>query len=170
MDYEVEVDRLYRGLSGKTGDRCEFPVIGGSFLKGIDRTTRQRRKACRALAARDWFAEHGPPDAPPLPLSYCEREDLKHGGIDHIVALYARSLDAQDYDVENHPSFHDYACGVMASGFYPFLEPELRTRFPPRPLPDLGSGCYWRPQRRKGRAASSLKAGRPSRTGGRKRG
>ena len=67
--YEQIVDRLYKQLPGNTGDRCEFPVIGGGFIKGVDRTSRQRQLACRALAARDWFVHHAPPDAPPLPLS-----------------------------------------------------------------------------------------------------
>ena len=44
-----------------------------------------------ALAARKWFADNGPPDLLPLPLGYNEREALKHGGIDHILAWYARS-------------------------------------------------------------------------------
>src|SRR5436305_102072 len=109
MSYIVrEVNRLYRKLPGETGDRCEFPVIGGGFIKGVDRTSRQKRLARRALAAREWFAKHGPPDAPPLPLSYNDREDLKRGGIGHLVALYARSLAQQEYDFEKHPPFYDY--------------------------------------------------------------
>ncbi len=140
-----EVDRLYRRLHGKSGDRCEFPVIGGGFVKGVDRTSRERRLACCALAAREWFAEHGPPDAPALPLSYNDREDLKHGGLGHVVALYARSLARLDYDVANHPSFHDYACGVMASGCIPSGDEKLRKRFPPRLLAGLDNGLYWSP-------------------------
>jgi hypothetical protein len=87
-----------------------------------------------------------PTDAPPLPLSYGEREHLKAGGLAHIVAWYARSLAAEDYDYRNHPSFEDYACGVMASPYAPdFItqDEELKRRFPPRPLDRLGAGLYW---------------------------
>jgi hypothetical protein len=149
---EEVVDRLYRELPGSTGERCEFPVIGGGFIKGEDSTVRERRLACLALAAREWFAKHGPPDAPPLPLSYDEREGLKRGDLGHLVALYARSLAAQDYDVEKHPSFHDYACGVMASGLRPSHNEELCERFPPRPLDGLDNGLYWSPPRRRSKA------------------
>jgi hypothetical protein len=142
---EMEVDRLYKQLLGNHGDRCEFPVIGGGFIKGVDDTSRERRLACRALAAREWFAQHGPPDAPPLPLSHNDREDLKRGGVGHVVALYARSLWLQDYDCERHPSFDDYACGVMASGLIPSHDEGLRKRFPPRPLAGLNNGLCWSP-------------------------
>jgi hypothetical protein len=74
---------------------------------------------------------------------------LKHGGLDHMVAWYARSWEAQGYDLEEHPSFYDYACGVMASLETPSFITEdgkLRNRFPPRPLPGLGSGLMWEPE------------------------
>ena len=105
----------------------------------------------RARAARKWFAEHGPPDVQPLPLGYDEREALKHGGVDHILAWYARSLDRRNYDVVMHPSFHDYACGVMASDFCPYFikaedkSGELQRRFPPRPLEWLNNAMVWEP-------------------------
>ena len=90
------------------------------------------------------FADHGPSDAPPLPLNYGDREDLKHGGIDHVVALYARSLMANEYDVEAHPSFDDCACGVMASGLFSWGDASLASRYPPRPLEGLDIGLCWR--------------------------
>jgi hypothetical protein len=104
----------------------------------------------KLLDARRWFGVNGPPDAPPLPLSYDEREDLKRGGsgLERMVAYYARSLESQDYAVEVHPSFDDYACGVMASDFAHSLltdDEELRRRYPPRALPGLGAGLYWQP-------------------------
>src|SRR5205809_7736582 len=52
---------------------------------------------------------HGPSDAQPLPLSYDECEDLKHGGVLHILAWYARSVACLGYLIEEHPSFDDYA-------------------------------------------------------------
>jgi hypothetical protein len=102
----------------------------------------------KRLYARKWFALDGPSDAPPLPLSYNEREDLKCGGsgLARMVAYYARSLEGQDYNLEVHPSFHDYACGVMAADeTAEFIrdDPDLIRRFPPRPLPGLVSGLHW---------------------------
>jgi hypothetical protein len=84
-------------------------------ISAVDLNTRQKRLGRRALAARKWFDLYGPPEARPLPLGYDEREALKRGGLPTVVALYARSLEGRDYDLEEHPSFDDYACGVMAS-------------------------------------------------------
>ena len=76
---------------------------------------KQRQFERQALAAREWFKQHGPPDAPVFPIGYAEREELKIGGLPHIVAWYARSLAARKYNFEEHPSFDEYASGVMAS-------------------------------------------------------
>src|ERR1035437_4350794 len=87
-----------------------------------------------ALAAREWFKRNGPPDAPPLPLGYDEREDLKVGGVKHIIAWFACSLACRDYAVEKHPSFDDYACGLMASKYPPGFvknDEERKRRSPP---------------------------------------
>ena len=105
----------------------------------------------QALAAREWFKRNGPSDAPPLPLGYNEREDLKVGGLKHIVAWYACSLACRDYAFEKHPPFNDYARGVMASDYisYPAAriqeDAELQRRFPPRPLTGLGPALVWEP-------------------------
>jgi hypothetical protein len=102
----------------------------------------------RALAARKWFELSSPPDAPPLPLGYNEREHLKVGGLKHLVAWYACSLACRDYAVNKHPSFYDYACGVMASEHAPYFikeDEELQRRFPPWPLKGLGPGLVWEP-------------------------
>ena len=104
----------------------------------------------QAQFAREMFGLNGPFDAPPLPLSYDERERLKlEGPLSKIVALYARSLENQKYDLEEHPSFVDYARGVMASDFNGHRgmkeDEELRRRFPPRQLNGLGPGLCWEP-------------------------
>ena len=102
----------------------------------------------QALAAREWFKRNGPPDAPPLPLGYYEREALKVGGPTHIIAWFACSLACRDYAVEKHPSFDDYACGLMASEYTPGFvknDEELQRRFPPRPLAGIGPGLVWEP-------------------------
>ena len=35
-------------------------------------------------------------------------------GLMGVVGFYARSLSRHDYDVRKHPSFEDFACGLMA--------------------------------------------------------
>src|ERR1035441_5341243 len=107
------------------------------LISAVDLIPKQNPRGRRALAARKWFELHGPPDLPPLPLGYDEREALKRGGVSHIFAWYACSVACQDYAIKKHPSFYDYACGVMASEHAPdFIkkDEELQRRFPPRPL------------------------------------
>jgi hypothetical protein len=118
------------------------------IISGVDMMTTEKRLWHRAEQAREWFALNGPPDAPPLPLDYGEREQLKQGGLPHILAWYARSLSRQDYDVEKHPSFEDYACGIMASEHAPYFiksDDAMRKRFTPRQLKGLGPGLLWQP-------------------------
>jgi hypothetical protein len=119
------------------------------LISGVDTKwtlAKQKRFEGQALVAREWFEQHKPPDVPPLPIGYNERERLKAGGLPHILAWYARSLAGRDYNFLEHPSFEDYACGVMATekhapGFITKNE-EMRKRFPPRPLRGLGPGLY----------------------------
>jgi hypothetical protein len=92
---------------------------------------------------------HVPADAPPFPLSYIEREDYRRmGGVHTLSALYASSLEGLGDDRKRHASFHDYACGVLASehnGYTSLKEDaELLKRFPPRHLPGLGPDLRWR--------------------------
>jgi len=119
------------------------------IVSGVDLLTEERGEEKNARRARKWFAKNGPADALPLPLCYDEREALKHGGLDHIVALFARSLAGQSYDWRKHPSFYDYACGVMASkNIIPDVknDEELKKRFPPSPLKGLQeSDLCWEP-------------------------
>jgi hypothetical protein len=146
---DEQVERLFKERPPLSGQVCRNPVTDAQYLGGGDPIEPQKRDARRALLAGAHFALHGPADAPLLPLSHGDREDYKRmGGLPTLVALYARSLEAFDYDVERHPSFFDYACGVMASEHngYSFLkeDEELRKRFPPRHLAGLGTGLYWR--------------------------
>jgi hypothetical protein len=109
----------------------------------------------RALAARKWFELNGPPNAHPLPLGYDEREDLKHGLFGNMVAWYARSLEDRDYDPQGHPSFDDYARGVMAAeergefvtfqNFSPADIAQMKKLYPPRTLDGLGPALCWNP-------------------------
>jgi hypothetical protein len=118
------------------------------IISAVDLGKRRNPLGCQALAARKWFEVNSPPDTPPLPLGYDEREDLKVGGINHLVAWYACSLACRDYDVLVHPSFDDYACGLMASEYTSgFIknDQELQKRFPPRTLSGLGPALVWEP-------------------------
>ena len=119
------------------------------IISGVDDlNTRRNPLGRRALSARKWFDLYGPPDARPLPLGYDEREALKRGGLPHIVAWFASSLASLDYAVEDHPSFDDYGCGIMASDHAPdFIkeDEELQRRFPPRTLTGLGPALVWEP-------------------------
>ena len=127
-----------------------------TLISGLDLLHNPRGR--RARFARKWFALNSPPDAPPLPLGYDEREDLKVGGLKHLVAWHSCSLACLDYAVWDHPSFHDYACGVMASEYAPYYikkDEELQRRFPPRPLTGLGPALVWEPPARHAKTMAS---------------
>jgi hypothetical protein len=127
-------------------------------ISGVDLFQSPRGR--RAKAARKWFAENGPADLQPLPLGYSERETLKAGGAPHILAWYARSLASLHYDFLTHPSFDDYARGVMASEFgwdTVKHDIELQRRFPPRHLDGLGPGLYWLPPKEHAEEMASLR-------------
>jgi hypothetical protein len=146
--YDYEVDRLFREAPDRLEKLRQNPVTGGRWLRGVDPVGPQKQAAVRALRARDWFARTGPQDAPPLPLSYAEREEMKRGGLPHIVAWFARSLEARNYDFAGHPLFDDYARGVLASPYAPpriTEDDQLTKRYPPLRLPGLGPGLYWDP-------------------------
>jgi hypothetical protein len=132
------------------GQHCvrHNPVTDGMFMRREDPLKPQLEAAYRALLARKHLAAVGPPDLPPLPTSYEEREHMKVGGITHILAWYARSWQGLKYDLHAHPDFNTYVCGVMASEHAPPLireDQDLLRRFPPRELPGLGAGLCWSP-------------------------
>src|SRR5262249_58747740 len=155
IEIKEHVDRLFR--ANRKQDLAEIPILGGHYCPGQDNIRPLKKLVRAALAAREWFYENGPADLQPLPLSYDEREDVKRqgglSGLLSILGLYARSLGNRDYDVDEHPSFFEYVCGLMASDFIGGYagEPEnqqLRRRFPPRALPGLGPGlCLLPPQK-----------------------
>jgi hypothetical protein len=70
------------------------------LISAVDLIPKRNPRGRRALAARKWFELHGPPDAPPLPLGYDEREALKRGGVSHIFAWYTCSVACLDYAIE----------------------------------------------------------------------
>ena len=152
-----EVERMFREISAKRGDLCENPVTGGEFVCGFDPIQLQKKMAYHALRAREDFAVNGPADAPRLPLEHWESERVRWSGkpLDYLTGQYARSV-VPLYNVKAHPSFEDYARGVLwehdnvpesAIPFTPEQLPEMRRRFPPKKLEGLKGFC-WRPPRR----------------------
>ena len=145
------VDQLFSEIGAKQGECCRNPVIGGGFVWGIDPIATQKKAAVAALRAQEWFAVNGPRDAPLLPLSHNDVEDYRRArGLTVLVGFYARSLSILDYDVHRHPSFDDFARGLIAIAVDRGLrelekDENLRRRFPPRPLPGMTSGAYWAP-------------------------
>ena len=154
---ERKVDRLFAEMNAKAGESCVNPVTGTGFVWGVDLIAPQKKHAVRALNARERFAADGPTDAPPLPLSYDEVEEYRKArGLAAVVAFYARSLSCRDYDIENHPSFYDYACGLMAcdTGMWGIEnDKDMKRRFPPRPLNGMRSGAIWDPPQERGKAS-----------------
>jgi hypothetical protein len=149
-----EVDRLFSKIVAPHGQCGNNPITGDGFVWGLDPIATQKKEAAVALLAHEWFAVNGPPDAPALPLTSIDVEDYRTArGLKGIVGFYARSLsrdgyDRQAYDVCNHPSFNDFACGLMAinTGDWGIEKDEdLKKRFPPRPLEGMTPSAYWAP-------------------------
>ena len=143
------IGRVVEQLFWELARPCENPVTGDQFMLGLDPLAPQMRRACLALRACEYFAEFGPPHLQPLPLSYDDREALKRLWNPElsIFSWYARSLSALDFAIQDHPSFHDFARGVMASEYAPgFVKNNKRLQelYPARELPGLATGLYWR--------------------------
>lgn len=147
MSFSIEiknkVDKLYRLAPDRKETLRRCPVTKGSFTVE-DRLVKLKKKACLALAAMEQFASETS-NGYSLPLSYIERENLK-GRFDegYIVALYARSLAVNSWDLRSHPEYQVYASGILA---LPDLGhriiktvPELARRYPPKNLPALNLG------------------------------
>jgi hypothetical protein len=149
-----QVDRLFKDVAPCEGQCCRNPVTGGGWLVGVDPIAPQKWIAHRGLFAREWFVFYGPHDAQPLPLSGIEIEDRKYApgsknpSLSYIVSCFAYSLGAHGYEVHSHPSFEDFARGVLAAGYAPdFVKQDklLHKRYPPKRLPDLNAGNCWEP-------------------------
>ena len=105
-----------------------------------------KHQICRALAARAAFRETAPHWAPELPLSSADIEKLIHCKNNWfvLVGYYARSLACANWGI--HPTFRDYACGLMACEFAPQhlrIDPELQVEFPPRELAGFDRALCW---------------------------
>jgi hypothetical protein len=113
---EELVNRLFREIKAqaKRGELCQNPVTGGWFVWGLDPMALHKKEAVVALRAREWFAVHGPADAPPFPYEHEIDSYRDARGLKGVVGFYARSLSRLDHDFQKHPSFHDFARGLMA--------------------------------------------------------
>jgi len=150
-----EVERLFGEISAKRGDLCTNLVTGGEFVYGFDSIKRQKDAAYKRLLVREYFALHGPPDAPLMPTDDYERNRAKHlnGLLGFITAQYIWSLENQ-HDLTVHPSFADFAFGMLWQHeniggctelpFTPQQLPEMKRRYPPRKLEGL-EYFSWRP-------------------------
>ena len=161
---KLQVDRLFRDAPPGHGQRCQNPVTGGFYVGFEDPIAPQKRIARCALLAREWFAIYGPQDAQPLPISGYEIEDRKYAwdskqpSLSYIVSRFGSSLQTHNWDFNSHPSFEDFACGVMASEHAPaFIKKDevLRKRYPPRPLRYLDPGTCWQPPEQHARTMAS---------------
>jgi hypothetical protein len=149
-----KVDELFaKVLSQPDGHVYDNPVTGGRFLKGEsgeDGIAYQKHEAAKALLAQEWFTVYGPPNAPLLPLRPGDWDNMRYGrigGLPILVGSYARSLSFRDWVVHNHPSFEDFACGLMV---FPDIraraseDPLILKRYPPRVLVGmLSQGAFW---------------------------
>ncbi|WP_024520977.1 hypothetical protein [Bradyrhizobium sp. Tv2a-2] len=152
---DIEIEELFRALPKGRGSRCKNPITGGHFLRGEggkDAISYQKREARKALMAREWFASNGPPDAPPLPLAPNDWEEMRGStGLVTLVGFYARSLSFRDWNTHLHPSFEEFARGLMSvpdTGLWDLqrrVGPSLLTRYPSHPLPGMAPGLYWVP-------------------------
>jgi hypothetical protein len=149
---EELVDRLFREIKAqaKRGELCQNPVTGGWFVWGLDPIALQKKEAVVALRAREWFAVYGPADAPPFPYEHEIDSYRDARGLKGVVGFYARSLSRLDHDFQKHPSFHDFARGLMAFALEYGLwnlekDHALIERFPPLPLPGMTPSAYWAP-------------------------
>ena len=111
-----EVERLFGEISAKRGDLCTNPVTGGEFVYGFNSIKRQKDAAYKRLLVREYFALHGPPDAPLTPTDDYQRNRAKYAGglLGFITAQFIWSLENQ-HDLTVHPSFADFASGCCGN-------------------------------------------------------
>jgi hypothetical protein len=148
------VDQLFAEMPARYGDNCRNPVTGGGFIYGEDPIKPQKEAARLILLQIKYFALNGPADAQPLrPVLYRDDKEISEDRfvLDYIVRYYARSV--EDRDPEEHPSFADYASGVLweaerGNGMIPGGDQldELKKRFPPRKLAGMVGFCWLPPK------------------------
>jgi hypothetical protein len=174
-----EVERLFKEHPPVRDQLCRNPVTEGEYVGFDDPVEEQMEIARRALYARKWHAESGPPDLQPLPISAREldaahlRETLLH----YILAKFARSMNRnhlhpdRKFEGIEHPIFAEYAAGVLweeelpVGGFAGLPDYgaeqllELKKRFPPRMLKGMSPGLTWLPPDEHREAIASVRRG-----------
>jgi hypothetical protein len=159
----LKIDQLFSELPKERDSCCVNPVTLAHFLRGEggrDSIAYQKRLARKALEAREWFALNGPRDAPPLPMNHDEWNDMRWGdsGIGVLVAYYARSLAGRDFNLRDHPSFEEFARGLL---MLPVVRRQigqndcLFRRYPPRALAGMIESLTWWPPKRQSRRTRS---------------
>jgi hypothetical protein len=155
INYEEEVNRLFRNIKRSCESITFNPVTGSQFVPALDGIGRQKRIGEKALLARDWFEAQRPPDAPELPLGLRNCIDLRdeaiiaENWIAYVVSRFGESIAHRGYRTEGHPLFEEFARGLMASDMWPdemHKDPDLLRRYPPKPLPGLKHGIWSPPK------------------------
>jgi len=121
------------------------PYLDDRFLVECE-SSHLQRTVCRALAPRESFRETAPHWAPELPLSSADCEKMIGGRSNKIalVGYFGRSWACANWGI--HPTFRDYACGLMACEHTPEHirnDPELLKEFHPRLLEGLDQSLCW---------------------------
>ena len=149
-----KIDELFQDVLSRPNGLCENPVTGGDFMKGEsgkDSIPYQKRAAAKALLAQEWFAVNGPRNAPLLPLIPSDWDEMRYGGtggLSILVGWFARSLSFREWDVHAHPSFEDFARGLMVFSDIRTRageDPLVVRRYPSRPLTGMADGAFWEP-------------------------
>ena len=121
--------------------QCYNPIAGSYFHRPGDALNREINISVPRLLALAYFGRGGPLGVP-LPLNYREREVMKGKGIPELTlwALFSRSVEANSFNCNIHPSFHAYAKGLLLSERGHTLtanDPQLVWKYPPIKLPGL---------------------------------
>jgi hypothetical protein len=145
------VDRLFSEIKAKHGECCDLPVTGAAIVWGVDPIRRRRRPRLSRSSLANGLRSTARRMPLRCPLSPHDVEGYRHArGLKGVVGFYARSLARQDYGVRRHPSFEDFARGLMAinTGMWGMEKDEnLKKRFPPRPLAGMTDSAFWHPQK-----------------------
>jgi hypothetical protein len=151
--FERAIARLFANAPLFPGSRSlvEIPIIGGPARAEFVRSNPSffLPQICAALIAREHFRQDYP-GWPILPLRDEDCEELKNADCprQNLVGYYGDSLGRSHWDLDKHPSFRDFGCGLMACAYAPepiLNDPDLQNEFPPHPLTGLCDGLLvWR--------------------------
>jgi hypothetical protein len=153
--FEAKVEGLFKNnppthMSLAGCPAYHAPLIEYCYLASDEKRIQEFKRLVRnALAASEWFRQHAPSWALPLPVS-CAELDYIHPGLSPRLQLrqeFGRSLRHHEWDYTAHPKFYPYACSVMACEYAESInryDRELRKEFPPQKLVELVGPLLWR--------------------------